>query len=220
MTPPVVVSYGMGTDSTALLLRWICEPATRPCDLANLLVVTAQTGDEWPITGELVTRHMLPLFRQHHIRWAEVARRGPRQADGITVLSDSRTPTAVHLTGAYRLLQEMMAAGTVPQAGGARKCSAKAKGWPLDQFIRQETRGEPYVHAVGFEAGEASRAVRDATFNTATRTGIYPLKPVVRSSSPLGAGLRISAQRPGLLGCVDPGLAHGTAGDPRNLHPG
>jgi hypothetical protein len=185
MTPPVVVSYGMGTDSTALLLRWICEPATRPCDLANLLVVTAQTGDEWPITGELVTRHMLPLFRQHHIRWAEVARRGPRQADGITVLSDSRTPTAVHLTGAYRLLQEMMAAGTVPQAGGARKCSAKAKGWPLDQFIRQETRGEPYVHAVGFEAGEASRAVRDATFNTATRTGIYPLKPVVRSSSPL-----------------------------------
>jgi hypothetical protein len=28
---------------------------------------------------------MLPLFRQHHIRWAQVARRGPRQADGITV---------------------------------------------------------------------------------------------------------------------------------------
>ncbi len=121
----------MGTDSTALLLRWISEPGTRPCDLRDLLVVTAQTGDEWPITGQLVTRYMLPLFRRHGIRWAEVARRGPRQADGIAVLQDSRAPTAVHLNGAYRLSQEMMAAGTVPQAGGARKCSAKAKGCRL-----------------------------------------------------------------------------------------
>lgn len=58
----------MGTDSTALLLRWIYEPATRPCALRELLVVTAETGDEWPITGDLVTRHMLPLFRQHGVR--------------------------------------------------------------------------------------------------------------------------------------------------------
>jgi hypothetical protein len=69
----------------------------------------------------------------------------------------------------------MMAAGTVPQAGGARKCSAKAKGWPLDQFISSQTHGEPYVHVVGYEAGETSRALRDARFNTATRTGAYPL---------------------------------------------
>jgi hypothetical protein len=136
-------------------------------------VVTAQTGDEWPVTGELVTRHVLPLFRQHGIRW--VARGGPHQADGVTVLSDSRAPTVVHLAGEYRLSQEMIAAGTVPQAGGARKCSAKAKGWPLDQFIARETRREPYLHAVGFEAGEASRPVRNARFNTATRTGAYPL---------------------------------------------
>lgn len=68
MTPPVAVSYGMGTESTALLLRWIHEPSTRPCGLEDLLVVTAQTGDVWPLTGQLVTRHMLPLFRQHHIR--------------------------------------------------------------------------------------------------------------------------------------------------------
>ena len=29
-TSPVVVSYGMGTDSAALLFRWIYGPATRP----------------------------------------------------------------------------------------------------------------------------------------------------------------------------------------------
>ena len=67
-THPAVLSYGMGADSTALLLRWIHEPATRPCDLAGLLVVTAMTGDEWPVTGRLVTEHILPLLRAHDIR--------------------------------------------------------------------------------------------------------------------------------------------------------
>ena len=90
----VVLSYGMGADSTALLLRWIHEPATRLCDLADLLVVTAMTGDEWPVTGHLVTRHLLPLLREHGIRWVQVARAGAAQADGITVLDDSRSPPA------------------------------------------------------------------------------------------------------------------------------
>src|SRR5690349_7951977 len=111
-SPVVVLSYGMGTGSTALLLRWIHEPAIRPCALAELLAVTAQTGDEWPVTGQLVSRYMLPLLRAHRIRWAQVARTGPRQADGITVLSDTRHPTAVYLDGAYRLSQELAAAGT------------------------------------------------------------------------------------------------------------
>jgi hypothetical protein len=173
--PTAILSYGMGTDSTALLLRWICEPQSRPCDLPGLLVVTAQTGDEWAVTGELVTHHMLPLLRRHHIRWAQVARAGPRQADGIAVLSDTREPTTVHLRGAYRLSQELLAAGTVPQAGGARRCSLKAKGWPLDRFIAQNTSGTPYLHAIGYESGELSRAVRDAAHNTPARTGCYPL---------------------------------------------
>lgn len=173
--PEIVLSYGMGVDSTSLILRWIYEPATRPCDLSDLLVVTAQTGDEWPITGKLVSEYMLPLFRANQIRWAQVARAGPRQADGIAVLSDTRHPTTVHLTGRYRLSQEMLGAGTVPQAGGTRKCSLKAKAWPLTQFITTATNGQPYTHVLGFSAGELSRATRDTRFNTATRTGRYPL---------------------------------------------
>lgn len=46
--PSVVLSYGMGADSTALLLRWITEPATRPCPLADLLVITAMTSGRSP----------------------------------------------------------------------------------------------------------------------------------------------------------------------------
>jgi hypothetical protein len=173
--PDVVLSYGMGADSTALLDRWIFEPQTRPCDLADLLVVTAQTGNEWPVTGKLATRHVLPLMREHGIRWAQVARAGPRRADGITVLDDTPQPAVVCLDGDYKLSDELTAAGTVPQAGGPRRCSMNAKGWPLDQFIARQTSGVPYIHVVGYEASEVSRALRDARYNTDSRTGSYRL---------------------------------------------
>jgi len=172
---PVVLSYGMGADSTALLLRWIHEPDTRSCDLTELLVVTAMTGDEWSVTGRLVAVHVLPLLRRHGIRYAKVARASARQEHGITVLNDSRDPGAVYLAGDYRLSDELAAAGTMPQVAGSRKCSAKAKGWVLDQFLAIATAGQPYRHAIGFEAGEAARARRDATYNTSARTGWYPL---------------------------------------------
>jgi hypothetical protein len=171
----VVLSYGMGADSTALLLRWIREPDTRPCDLTDLLVITAMTGDEWPATGRLVAEHILPRLREHGIRWVQVARAAAGQADGITILDDSRAPSRVHLGGAYRLSDEMLAAGTVPQVAGSRKCSAKAKGWVLDKFLSAEMSGQRYLHVIGFEAGETGRARRDAGYNDAQRTGSYPL---------------------------------------------
>lgn len=173
--PRVVLSYGLGVDSTAVLLRWIAEPVTRPCDLSGLLVITAMTGDEWPVTGELVEEHVLPLLREHSIRYAQVARAGASQADGVAVLDDSRRPERVHLAGAYRLADEMRVAGTVPQTGGARLCSVKAKGWPLDRFIAAATGGEPYVQVIGFEAGEGRRAARDAACGTSARRPVYAL---------------------------------------------
>jgi hypothetical protein len=36
---------GMGVDSAALLTRWLLDPACRNFDLADLVVVTAMTGD-------------------------------------------------------------------------------------------------------------------------------------------------------------------------------
>jgi hypothetical protein len=175
MNRRVVLSYGMGADSTALLLRWIHEPDTRPCPLEDLLVITAMTGDEWPATGQLVAGHLLPLLRAHRIRWVQLARAGAAQGDGITILDDSRAPREVHLGGDYKLSDEMLAAGTVPQVAGSRKCSAKAKGWVLDQFLAADMAGQPYLHVMGFEAGETGRARRDAGYDTAQRTGSYPL---------------------------------------------
>lgn len=170
-----VASYGMGADSTAELLEWERNPARRPCAWEDLTVITAQTGDEWAKTGRLVQQYMVPFFQRNGIRWVQVARHGPRQEDGITVLEDSRNPQQVHLRGDYRLIQEMISNGTVPQTGGHRRCSLKAKGWVLDTFLAQDMAGEDYLQFVGFEKDEWRRAVRDTKCNTPLRTGMYPL---------------------------------------------
>jgi hypothetical protein len=33
-----ILSLGMGVESTAILVRWLTEPATRPCPLDKLIV--------------------------------------------------------------------------------------------------------------------------------------------------------------------------------------
>ncbi|WP_432573393.1 hypothetical protein [Kineococcus sp. SYSU DK005] len=142
------------------------------------------TGDEWADTGRDVEQHVLPLLRRHRVRYVQVARAQlltTKAGDGIVVLDDSRHPERVHLAGAYRLLDELTAAGTIPQSGGDRRCSLRAKGAVLDPVIAALTDGQPYRHVVGFEADELTRAYGtprrkgDAAHNTATRTGQYPL---------------------------------------------
>jgi hypothetical protein len=153
----VVLSYGLGVDSTALLLRWLEEPSSRDFELSDLIVVTSMTGDEWPRTGVLVEAHILPRLREAGVRFAQVARGGPREADGIVVLDDTDTPTRLHIAGAYKLSDELTSVGTVPQASGNRLCSIKFKGWVIDNYLR---RYAPQVtrHAFGYEAGEVGRA--------------------------------------------------------------
>src|SRR5690242_11066162 len=97
---PVVWSWGMGRDSTAGIARHLPQPETRPAellaDLSNLVVLVAQTGDEWHETIELCQLHMLPLFRQYGVRLVEVARSGLLVSDPLTVFQDTRSPYVLH----------------------------------------------------------------------------------------------------------------------------
>lgn len=119
----VVLSYGMGVDSTAILLRWLTDPSSRDFDLADLVVVTAHTGDEFASTADAVTRHVLPALAAHQVRYVQVARTGRSVTanGGVAVLDDSRTPKLLHAQGIYRLSDEMIDAGTIPQSGGRQK---------------------------------------------------------------------------------------------------
>ena len=119
---PVVLSYGMGVDSTALLLRWLRDKRSRDFPLEDLICLSAQTGDEFADTQRLVETHILPLMRQYRIRYVQIARVGPLQGDGVTVLDDSREPTRLYINGAFKLSQELLGNGTVPQvATGQRR---------------------------------------------------------------------------------------------------
>ncbi|WP_053618261.1 hypothetical protein [Nocardiopsis sp. NRRL B-16309] len=173
---PVILSYGLGVDSTAILLRWLSEPASRDFPLSHLTVVVAHTGDEWANTGALVTEHILPRLRAAGVRLVQVARRGPSLArDGVVVLDDSRAPRTLYSQGTYKLSDEMFAAGTVPQTGGTRICSIHAKGEPNDLVIAHLVGSRPYRHVLGFESGECRRADKDRTYDTDQRHGEYPL---------------------------------------------
>lgn len=175
MGDTVVLSYGMGVDSTAILLRWLDDPASRDFYLEQLVVVTAMTGDEFSDTGRLVTQHILPRLTSAGVRFVQIARAGPRDADGITVLDDTRAPAVLHLGGAYKLSDELRAGGTVAQvAAGRRTCSIKFKGTVLDRWIEANVSGT-FRHVMGFNADELTRATRDTSYSTELRSSEYPL---------------------------------------------
>ncbi len=116
-----VLSYGMGVESTAILLRFLEEPDTFEFDLSDLIVVVAMTGDEWEDTRIDVEQHILPRLREHNVRLVQVARAGPSQKNGIIVLDDSRQPKKLFVEGAYKLSDELQAAGMVPAFAGQHK---------------------------------------------------------------------------------------------------
>src|SRR5260370_24467901 len=87
-----VFSYGMGVESTALLLRLLEEPSCPDFDIGELIVISAQTGDEWEDTGRDVERYTLPRRRQHNARHLQVGPGGHFERHGIFVLDDSLQP--------------------------------------------------------------------------------------------------------------------------------
>lgn len=149
----VVLSFGMGVESSALLMRWLEEPKVCGFDLAReLIVITAQTGGEYPDTAALCEQHLLPRLRHRHVRFVQVARAGHLEADGIVVLSDTRKSQRLFLEGAYTLYEELRDAGTVPQFSGERRCSLKFKAWVIETWLAQELAGQSFRHAFGFNA--------------------------------------------------------------------
>ena len=158
-TVTTILSYGMGVESSAILLRWIMSPATRQCPLEDLIVITAQVGDEYTDTGHDVNTHILPLMGALGIRYVQVARHGHFEADGITVLDDSRTPARVFLEGDYKLSDELKKNGTVPQYGGVHRCALKFNAWVIEQWLETNLRGRA-CHAIGYNAEETGRIAR------------------------------------------------------------
>jgi len=154
-----VLSNGLGVESVAILLRWLLEPETRDFALADLTVVTAMVGAEWPDTGHDFEKYVLPLFRENGVRFVQVARRGHLEENGIVILDDSRTPERLYIEGAYTLTEELETAGTVPQYGSEHRCSLKFKAFVIETWMEQVLAGA-VRHSFGYNAEELERVAK------------------------------------------------------------
>ncbi|MCG5212005.1 hypothetical protein [Streptosporangium sp. KLBMP 9127] len=139
---------------------------------------------------------LFPRLAAARVRTIQVARRGPLKQHGVTILDDTDQPTTCCTRPTrerpyWTLGQEMRLGGTIPQLAGAKKCSQKAKGVPLD--VIRETRvtcGRRYLHLVGFEVNEAPRIAKDKAHDTDLRCGWYPLAEQGKDRAACQAGIK------------------------------
>lgn len=172
--PSEVLSWGLGVDSTAILLRWLYEPTTREFGLDKLVVVVAHTGDEYAATLRDAQDVVLPLLARYGVRLVQAGRirlNTTAAGAGVSIFNDSTRPTRLYADQGYTLSDELLAAGTVPQLG-SRRCSLRAKGAVLDPIIAALTAGSRF--------GTISASKPE---NRAERSATRPTTPIPRAGS-------------------------------------
>ena len=161
---PVVLAYGIGVDSTALLIELVargCKPD---------LVMTADTGTEKPST--YAYRDVIgPWMKSHGIRH-EIVRYQPRRFK--------------HWPPYYSLLEMALTNATLPSKSlGGSSCSLKYKKAPQDAFLRTWqpaieawSRGQKVTRLIGFDAGprDILRAAHAAKIDDPLYSYRYPLQ--------------------------------------------
>jgi hypothetical protein len=138
-TPPVVLAYGVGVDSTALLIE-LAERGTPPD-----LVLTADTGVEKPAT-----------YAYLDIIGPWMAARGIRHE-----IVRYQTKRFKHWPPYHSLLEMALTNGTLPSKSmGGSSCSLKYKKAPQDAYLATWQpaidawgRGQKVVRLIGFDAG-------------------------------------------------------------------
>jgi len=183
----VIQSHGLGVESQAILENWHYDPTSRPFkDWSQLIVVTAQVGEEHKNdTVPLAEARMLPILREHKVRFVELARRGHLEEDGIVILQDTREPWKLNPDGVYKLSDELLHSGTVPQFGGEHRCAMKFKAFPIETWLAyefQNRREVPVHHVFGYNADETTRISKSdlhITRHNSDREIIHPGKSVL-----------------------------------------
>lgn len=197
--PHVILSWGLGTESSAILARWclswilqhklpaqglFAHPLTKLAHFAvdpgfqpeHLTVITAQLGSEHDDTTEYCERWIFPLLRLLKIRFLEVAKVGPSLEDGVILLQDTTSPTQLHQGGAYRLFDELKTAGVLPSFAGDHLCALKHKAAVIEEIIaylcdRERAKPERIHRIIGYNRDETTRIQKsEAAFASHNQT--------------------------------------------------
>ncbi|MEP0874177.1 hypothetical protein NDA01_31265 [Trichocoleus desertorum AS-A10] len=107
-----LLNWGMGIESTAILVRWMLELQSRPFhDFQSLIVLTAQTGDEMDETKYLCETYLFTLMGEHKIRLVQIAKASASKRDGYIILSDTHQPYELHTEGYFSLNHDLLQSG-------------------------------------------------------------------------------------------------------------
>jgi hypothetical protein len=161
---PVVLAYGMGVDSTALLVE--LEARGTPPDL----VLTADTGAENPLTYDYYT--MISAWMTTRNIRHEMVRYVPQRFK--------------HWPPYYSILENVLTNATLPSISlGRHSCSLKWKVAPQDAFLKRWeparaawARGQKVVRLIGYDASPADtrRYTHAATIGNELFDCRYPLR--------------------------------------------
>ncbi len=177
MSQHVVLSFGLGIDSTGILVRWLTDPSSRDFPLSALTVLVSQLGDEYPDTYRDLNQVILPMLHRHRVRLVQVARPALSIARGgprYVVLDDRTSDHRLVRRGPVRYSDELRRNGTIPQLSN-RRCSLRWKGEVLDAWIA-DNMPPGFTHVLGYDAGEQTRSHRDAGIIRHGRRPDYPLQ--------------------------------------------
>lgn len=172
-----ILNWGMGVESTAILLRWIFEPETRPFeDWSQLIICVAQTGDEFPETKHLCETYILPLLRQLRVRLVQVGKAGPYRGDGYVVLSDTREPYEMHIRDEriHSLSSNMLMDGWSQRVGRPHICAVRWKGEVLDYWIADNIF-EAFGPYLGYNSEETGRMKDAQDYGCRGNEFLFPL---------------------------------------------
>jgi hypothetical protein len=172
---PLVVAYGLGVDSTAMLVEF-ARRGVRPD-----LILFADTGGEKPETYAYL-QVIRPYLAGVGFPDVTVVRYRPKRA-------------------AYDTLEgQCLHTGTLPSlAYGGKSCSLKYKRTPQDRYILSLyppaellRGGRRVVRAIGFEAGEQRRTYAHVVKSIGLDAGEEHRRTWARSEPP--AGKRVSRE--------------------------
>ena len=129
---PIIVSYGLGVDSTALLV------GLKRLGIRPTAILFSDVGNEKP--GTYAYR---PIIDQ----WL--------RENGFPPITDIRYVPKRFKNGPYNtLLGNCMVNKTLPGISfGPKSCSAKWKGQPMDKWVRTQFPGQPVYRLIGYDAG-------------------------------------------------------------------
>jgi hypothetical protein len=162
--PPVVLAYGIGVDSTALLIEKHARGE------APDLVLTADTSVEKPATYEYLDV-IRPWMRDRGIRF-ELVSYVPKRFK--------------HWPPYYGILEMCLTNATLPSKSlGGSSCSLKYKKAPQDKFLSTWqpavdawARGQRVVRLIGYDAGprDTARANHALSIDDPLYDCEYPLR--------------------------------------------